>query len=622
MAEVRIENVTKSFGAVDVIPEMNLTIEDGSFTVLVGPSGCGKSTLLRLIAGLEDVTSGTVSIGGEDVTYDEPSDRGIAMVFQSYALYPHMTVRQNIGFGLRLAKKSKAEIAARVEEAAEILQLGPLLDRKPRQLSGGQRQRVAIGRSIVRHPKVFLFDEPLSNLDAALRTQMRVELAELHGKLDATMVYVTHDQVEAMTMADRIVIMNQGRVEQVGAPMEVYNNPASTFVAGFIGSPKMNLINGEVAAGFGATNARHPARTHPPDRRLRPLGRHAPARGTPRLGHRGLCRRRRRRAAHGPDRQTDSTPHRPERRPHTRRTRTPPLRRGRTQLGDSMTVIVTGGSGGAGNAVIEDLVARDIPCINIDITRPKRELCPFHMVDLTDYRALHKAMEGGTALVHFAGNPHPDDTHWVGADRFENNTVALFNAFNAAQDHGINRVVWASSETVFGFPFEFSAPKEVPVTETSLRQPQNGYAMSKAISEDLADLMALRYGMVFIGLRLSNVLYDDEAAVPSHQKIPGYWDDTSSRKFNLWGYIDSRDTAKAVRLALEADITGSEVFNIGAPDTIMKQETRALVAEHFPDAVVAEGLGQYEAMMNCDKARDMLGWEPDHTWSSVLGMSR
>ena len=253
MAEVRLENVSKSFASVEVIPEMDLTIEDGSFTVLVGPSGCGKSTLLRLIAGLEEVTTGSVYISGEDVTYDEPSDRGIAMVFQSYALYPHMSVRQNIGFGLRLAGTPKTEIARRVEEAAEILQLGPLLDRKPRQLSGGQRQRVAIGRSIVRHPKVFLFDEPLSNLDAALRTQMRVELAELHAKLDATMIYVTHDQIEAMTMADRIVIMNQGRVEQTGAPMEVYNHPASTFVAGFIGSPKMNLINGEVAAGFGAS---------------------------------------------------------------------------------------------------------------------------------------------------------------------------------------------------------------------------------------------------------------------------------------------------------------------------------------------------------------------------------
>ena len=287
-----------------------------------------------------------------------------------------------------------------------------------------------------------------------------------------------------------------------------------------------------------------------------------------------------------------------------------------------MKVIVTGGSGGAGNAVIEDLVANGIPCINIDIKRPKQELCPFHKVDLTDYRGLHGAMEGGTALVHFAGNPHPDDTHWVGCERFENNTVSLFNAFNAAQDRGIKRVVWASSETVYGFPFETSAPKEVPLTETSLRQPQNGYAFSKAISEDLAELMALRYGMTFAGLRLSNVLYDDEAAEPSFQKIPGYWDDTKGRRFNLWGYIDSRDTAKAVRLALEADITGAEIFNIGAPDTIMKQETRALMAEHFPDAVLAEGMGTYEATMNSDKARRVLGWEPEHTWSSVLGLSR
>ena len=253
MGEVHLERRLQVLrDASNVIPPLDLTIEDGSFTVLVGPSGCGKSTLLRLIAGLEDVSGGGVRIGGEDVTGAEPSDRGIAMVFQSYALYPHMSVRKNIGFGLKLAGLPKDEITRRVDQAASILQLGALLDRKPRELSGGQRQRVAIGRSIVRNPRVFLFDEPLSNLDAALRTQMRVELAELHARLGATMVYVTHDQVEAMTMADRIVIMNGGRVEQVGAPMEVYNRPASTFVAGFIGSPRMNLINGETAAGYGA----------------------------------------------------------------------------------------------------------------------------------------------------------------------------------------------------------------------------------------------------------------------------------------------------------------------------------------------------------------------------------
>ncbi|KMW57429.1 Various polyols ABC transporter, ATP-binding component [Candidatus Rhodobacter oscarellae] len=247
MAEVRMTNINKSFGAVEVIPDLSLTIPDGSFSVLVGPSGCGKSTLLRMIAGLEDVSAGEIHIAGEDVTGAKPSDRGIAMVFQSYALYPHMSVRQNIGFGLKLAKTPKDEINRRVGEAAEILQLGPLLDRKPRQLSGGQRQRVAIGRSIVRKPKVFLFDEPLSNLDAALRTQMRVELAELHAKLNATMIYVTHDQVEAMTMADQIVIMKDGIIQQVGRPMELYNAPQNPFVAGFIGSPRMNLIEGRIA---------------------------------------------------------------------------------------------------------------------------------------------------------------------------------------------------------------------------------------------------------------------------------------------------------------------------------------------------------------------------------------
>lgn len=254
MAEVRLQNVRKSFGAVEVIPNLDLTIRDGSFTVLVGPSGCGKSTLLRMVAGLEEVTSGAIHIDGVDVTNAQPSDRGIAMVFQSYALYPHMTVRQNIGFGLKLAKTPKAEIDRLVEEAAEILQLGPLLERKPKQLSGGQRQRVAIGRSIVRKPKVFLFDEPLSNLDAALRTQMRVELAELHSKLDATMIYVTHDQVEAMTMADQIVIMKDGVIQQSGSPMNLYNQPDNPFVAGFIGSPKMNLIEGNVAQ---AQNAKY-----------------------------------------------------------------------------------------------------------------------------------------------------------------------------------------------------------------------------------------------------------------------------------------------------------------------------------------------------------------------------
>ncbi|MEM9633521.1 MAG: ABC transporter ATP-binding protein [Pseudomonadota bacterium] len=248
MAEVILNQIRKTFGAVEVIPDLSLIIPNGSFTVLVGPSGCGKSTLLRMIAGLEKTSAGQVIIDRDDVTDAEPDKRGIAMVFQSYALYPHMTVRQNIGFALRLARRPKSEIRQRVDEAADILQLGALLDRKPRELSGGQRQRVAIGRAIVRKPKVFLFDEPLSNLDAALRTQMRVELAELHAKLDATMIYVTHDQVEAMTMADQIVIMKSGVIQQVGQPMELYNRPENPFVAGFIGSPKMNLLEGKLAA--------------------------------------------------------------------------------------------------------------------------------------------------------------------------------------------------------------------------------------------------------------------------------------------------------------------------------------------------------------------------------------
>ena len=247
MSELQLQNVGKSYGAVEVIRDLSLQIESGEFVVFVGPSGCGKSTLLRMIAGLEECSSGQIKIGGEDVTDAEPSDRGIAMVFQSYALYPHMSVRDNIGFGLSLAKTPKPEMNARVEEAARILQLTDYLDRKPKALSGGQRQRVAIGRAIVRDPKVFLFDEPLSNLDAALRAQMRLELTDLHASLNATMVYVTHDQVEAMTMADKIVVLNKGVIEQVGKPMDLYNNPATAFVAGFIGSPQMNLLEGAAA---------------------------------------------------------------------------------------------------------------------------------------------------------------------------------------------------------------------------------------------------------------------------------------------------------------------------------------------------------------------------------------
>ncbi|RYH01352.1 sn-glycerol-3-phosphate ABC transporter ATP-binding protein UgpC [Salipiger sp. IMCC34102] len=253
MARVVLNALRKSFGAVEVIKGVDLDVEDGEFCVFVGPSGCGKSTLLRMISGLEEVTSGTIEIGGADVTRAEPSKRGIAMVFQSYALYPHLTVRENMGFGLSLARMPKDQIAAEVDKVAAILQLEPLLDRKPKALSGGQRQRVAIGRAIVRDPGVFLFDEPLSNLDAALRSQMRLELTDLHARLGATMIYVTHDQVEAMTMADKIVVLNAGRIEQVGTPMDLYERPATPFVAGFIGSPKMNLFEGEVARRMGAS---------------------------------------------------------------------------------------------------------------------------------------------------------------------------------------------------------------------------------------------------------------------------------------------------------------------------------------------------------------------------------
>ena len=242
MADVQLKNVYKSFGDTEVIHGVDLEVSDNEFAVFVGPSGCGKSTLLRLIAGLEDLTAGEISIGNERVEHLPPAKRGIAMVFQSYALYPHMNVYQNMSFGLRLAKVSKSEIDRRVREAADILQIEDYLERKPKELSGGQRQRVAIGRAIVREPKVFLFDEPLSNLDAKLRVQMRIELTKLHQRLNATMIYVTHDQVEAMTMADTIVVLNRGRVEQVGPPMELYHRPKTEFVADFIGAPSMNFL--------------------------------------------------------------------------------------------------------------------------------------------------------------------------------------------------------------------------------------------------------------------------------------------------------------------------------------------------------------------------------------------
>jgi ABC-type sugar transport system ATPase subunit len=246
MAEVRIVKLNKSYGPVEVLKNINLEVEDGAFVVLVGPSGCGKSTLLRCVAGLEPITSGDIAIAGRNVSDLAPAQREIAMVFQSYALYPHMNVENNMAFGLKFAKTPKAEIQARVAEASRILQLEPLLKRRPRELSGGQRQRVAIGRAIVRKPKVFLFDEPLSNLDAALRINTRVEIAKLHKLLRATILYVTHDQVEAMTLADKIVVMNNGHIEQVGKPLELYYKPTSLFVARFIGSPAMNILNATV----------------------------------------------------------------------------------------------------------------------------------------------------------------------------------------------------------------------------------------------------------------------------------------------------------------------------------------------------------------------------------------
>lgn len=247
MGTISLSGIRKSFGKEEVIRGVDLTIEDRQFVVFVGPSGSGKSTLLRLIAGLEDVSEGSISINEHDVTTVRPSWRGLAMVFQSYALFPHMTVRQNIGFGLKMAKLPKDQIDNKVNEAARILQIEPLMERKPAALSGGQRQRVAIGRAIVRNPTAFLFDEPLSNLDAELRVQMRLEIAQLRRKLDATIIYVTHDQVEAMTLADKIVVLRDGRVEQVGSPLDLYHHPTNRFVAGFIGSPTMNFLTGTLA---------------------------------------------------------------------------------------------------------------------------------------------------------------------------------------------------------------------------------------------------------------------------------------------------------------------------------------------------------------------------------------
>jgi multiple sugar transport system ATP-binding protein len=253
MGKLNLSGVTKSFGPVDVIKGVDLEVQDGEFCVFVGPSGCGKSTLLRIIAGLEDATAGDIRIDGARVNLTPPAKREIAMVFQSYALYPHLTVRDNMALGLKQAGAKAEVIRERVATAAKMLSLDPLLERRPAELSGGQRQRVAIGRAIVRTPKLFLFDEPLSNLDAALRVNTRIEIARLHRELKATMIYVTHDQVEAMTLADKIVVLNAGRIEQVGAPMELYNNPANTFVAGFIGSPQMNFLEAGALGAPGKT---------------------------------------------------------------------------------------------------------------------------------------------------------------------------------------------------------------------------------------------------------------------------------------------------------------------------------------------------------------------------------
>ncbi|KQV65173.1 sn-glycerol-3-phosphate ABC transporter ATP-binding protein UgpC [Rhizobium sp. Root1220] len=251
MSELSLKNVVKRFGALEIVHGANLEVKDGEFVVFVGPSGCGKSTLLRMIAGLEDISGGEINIGGKVVNDVESADRGIAMVFQSYALYPHMTVEENLSFGLRMNGNPKADTEKRVKHAANILQINELMQRRPKQLSGGQRQRVAIGRAIVREPQVFLFDEPLSNLDAELRVQMRVEISRLHKQLGTTMIYVTHDQTEAMTLADKIVVLRAGNIEQIGAPLDLYDDPANQFVAGFVGSPKMNFLEAEIVEGGG-----------------------------------------------------------------------------------------------------------------------------------------------------------------------------------------------------------------------------------------------------------------------------------------------------------------------------------------------------------------------------------
>ncbi|MER8447629.1 sn-glycerol-3-phosphate ABC transporter ATP-binding protein UgpC [Mesorhizobium sp. M1066] len=283
MATVTLNNVVKRFGVFEVVHGASIDIKDGEFVVFVGPSGCGKSTLLRMIAGLEDISGGEIAIGGKVVNDVEPADRGIAMVFQSYALYPHMSVEQNLSFGLRMTGNPKADTERRVKRAAEILRISELMDRRPKKLSGGQRQRVAIGRAIVREPQVFLFDEPLSNLDAELRVQMRVEISRLHKELGTTMIYVTHDQTEAMTLADRIVVMRAGHIEQIGRPLDLYDNPDNQFVAGFVGSPKMNFIKGRVV-GYDARGVVVDLAGQEKTRITQPLTGAAPEMGSPKIG--------------------------------------------------------------------------------------------------------------------------------------------------------------------------------------------------------------------------------------------------------------------------------------------------------------------------------------------------
>ncbi|KAJ57049.1 hypothetical protein ACMU_00730 [Actibacterium mucosum KCTC 23349] len=282
-------------------------------------------------------------------------------------------------------------------------------------------------------------------------------------------------------------------------------------------------------------------------------------------------------------------------------------------------ICVTGGSGGAGNAVILHLLKHGYECVNLDIKAPKEQHCPFIEVEMTDYKAVLAAMEGCDALVHFAGDPRPDDDHFEGADRFNNNTVACFNAFNAAMALGIKRVVWASSETIFGFPFMENAPLEVPATEDVARTPQTAYAISKAATEDVAEMMANLYDMVFVGLRLSNVLYDDPDHPQNFQSIPGYWGDVNSRRFNTWGYIHCEDSAEAVRLSLITDLTGANVYTIAADDNIMNISTREIVEQVWPGLKVHAGAKGREAFLTSEKAKRELGWAPKHSWASVLG---